>query len=137
MRIVERVRDERGTITLPLTVLVLALLVSVGLVVDGGAKVRAVQQATRVAAEAARAGAQEVNVAAVQTGGTPTIDPYRARLAAQALLADAGVTGTVTASTTEVQVRASVTRPTVFLGLIGTSTVTGTGSAASGLTIEE
>lgn len=133
----ERLRDDRGTITLPLTVLALALLVSVGLVVDGGAKIRAVQLATRVAAEAARAGAQEVNVGVVQTGGQITIDPHRARLAAQALLADAGVSGTVSATPTSVAVTASSTRPTVFLGMLGIGSVTGTGSAQAGLTIEE
>lgn len=131
-----RLRDDQGSITLGLVVLTLALFAAVGLVVDGGAKVRAVQQATRVAAEAARAGAQQVNVSGVQTGGVTTLNAVRARSAAQAVLADAGVTGSVTATATQVRVSASVTRPTVFLGLVGTDSVTGTGSAQAGLTIQ-
>ena len=127
--------DEQGSITIGLVVLVLAMFAAVGLVVDGGAKVQAVQQATRVAAEAARAGAQEVNAAGVQTGGTARLNPARARTAARAVLADAGVTGTVTATGTAVSVQASVSRPTVFLGMLGTNSVTGTGSATSGVTI--
>lgn len=130
-----RGRDEQGSITLGLVVLVLAMFAAVGLVVDGGAKVQAVQQATRVAAEAARAGAQEVNAAGVQTQGSPRLNPVRARATARAVLADAGVTGTVSATGTEVAVQASVTRPTVFLGMFGAGSVTGTGSATSGVTI--
>ena len=48
--------DQAGSVTLFGVVAGLALLVLVGLVVDGGAKVRAVQRADAIAAEAARAG---------------------------------------------------------------------------------
>lgn len=126
---------EDGSITLAMVMLVLAFLAVVGLVVDGGAKVRAVQTATRVAAEAARAGAQQFDAAGVQTGGTAQLDPARARAAAQAMLDAAGVTGTAAATTTQVRVSAQVTRPTIFLGLLGINQVTGTGSAESGVTI--
>lgn len=126
---------ERGSITLGLVVLVLALFAAVGLVVDGGAKVAAVQHATRLAGEAARAGAQHVDVATVQTQGSTVLDPSAARFAAQAVLRDAGISGSVTVQANAVQVSASVSRPTVFLGLFGIGSVTGTGSAESGLTL--
>jgi Flp pilus assembly protein TadG len=129
-----RLRRDDGTITLGLVVLVLAALAAVGLVVDGGAKVRAVQTATRVAAEAARAGAQQADVAAVQAGDGLVLDPARARAAALAVLSDAGVPGSVTTTPDRVSVTASVTRPTVFLGMFGTNTVTGTGSGSAAVT---
>lgn len=127
--------EDEGSITLGLVVMVVAMLVSIGLVVDGGTKIRAVEQATRVAAEAARAGAQEVDVATVQTSGTTALDPARARTAARAVLDAAGVVGEVHATRTTVSVDAAVTRHTVFLGMIGVNSVTGHGSAEAGLTI--
>ncbi len=126
---------DRGSITLTLVVMVTALLVCVGLVVDGGAKLRAVQQATAVAGEAARAAAQQVNVARVQTSGTVRLDAAAARRAAIATLAEAGVDGSVTVANRRVDVQATVTRPTVFLGLIGIGAVTGAGAASADLTI--
>ena len=130
-----RIADDEGSITLGLVVMVVAALVSIGLVVDGGAKIRAVEQATRVAAEAARAGAQEVDVATVQTSGTTALDPARARTAARAVLDAEGVDGEVHATRTTVTVDAAVTRHTVFLGMIGVNSVTGRGSADVGLAI--
>ena len=129
-------RREQGSVSLMLVVMVLGLLVAAGLVVDGGAKLRAVQQATAAAGEAARAATQQVNVAGVQRTGTARLTASAARAAAQAALADAGVTGTVTVTADQVQVSASVSRPTIFLGLLGLHTVTGTGSATADLTID-
>jgi Flp pilus assembly protein TadG len=130
---------DGGSISLTLVVMVSALLVSVGLVVDGGAKLRAVQQATAVAGEAARAAAQQVNVAGVQTGGTARLDAAAARRAARATLADADVDvdveGSVTVSPGQVSVTATVIRPTIFLSLLGVSSVTGSGSATADLTV--
>ncbi|MGB7963928.1 MAG: pilus assembly protein TadG-related protein [Propionicimonas sp.] len=131
-----RPRGDDGSISLMLVVLVLALFVCVGLVVDGGAKLRAVQQATQVAGEAARAATQQVDVGQVQQSGQVRLDPVAARHAAQAALTEAGVTGTVTVAAGQVRVEASVTRPTVFLGLAGLDQVTGHGSATSDLTTE-
>jgi Flp pilus assembly protein TadG len=126
---------DAGSISLALVVMVSALLVAVGLVVDGGAKLRAVQQATAVAGEAARAASQEVNVAGVQTTGTARLDTAAARSAARETLAEAGVEGSVTVATGRVSVTAKVSRPTVFLSLLGVSSMTGSGSATADLTV--
>ncbi len=128
-------RRDGGSISLTLVVMVTALLVAVGLVVDGGAKLRAVQRATAVAGEAARAATQQVNVAQVQTAGTARLDAAAARRAAGETLAEAGVDGTVTVATGQVSVTATVKRPTVFLSLLGVGSVTGTGAATADLTI--
>lgn len=127
--------DDRGSVTLMLVVLVLALFLCIGLVVDGGAKIGAVQQANRVAAEAARAGTQQVDVAEVQLGGAAQLAPAAARTAAYAALAAAGVNGSVTVTGTQVTVTTTLTKPTVFLGLLGIGHVTGTGTAIADLAI--
>ena len=130
-----RGRDDSGSISLTLVVMVTALFVAVGLVVDGGAKLRAVQQATAAAGEAARAAAQQVNVAQVQSTGSARLSPVPARRAAQATLAEAGVQGSIAVTSGQVSVTATVTRPTVFLGLIGIGSVRGTGAATADLTL--
>jgi Flp pilus assembly protein TadG len=127
--------EDGGSISLALVVMVSALLVSVGLVVDGGAKLRAVQQATAVAGEAARAASQQINVAGVQTAGTARLDTAAARTAARQTLAEAGVEGRVTVAGGQVSVTATVSRPTIFLSLLGVSSVTGSGSATADLTV--
>lgn len=128
-------RSEEGSVTLMLVVMVTALLVAVGLVVDGGAKLRAVEQATAVAGEAARAATQQVNVAQVQSAGSARLDSPAARRAAQDTLAEAGVDGSVTVSSGRVVISAHVTRPTVFLSVVGIPSVSGSASATADLTI--
>ncbi len=112
------------------------LLVLAGLVVDGGAKVRAVQRADVVAAEAARAGGQAIALPAAIAGRTPTADPRAAIEAAQGYLRSNGVTGTVTIAPggRSLDVAVTTSAPTVFLGLIGVSSLTAHGHATATLT---
>lgn len=126
---------DDGTISLLLVVLVTALLLCLGLVVDGGAKLAAVQQADQLAAEAARAAAQELDIAGVQAGRVPALLPDRAVTAGRAVLEEAGARGAVRVQGTRVEATAEVVRPTVVLGLIGLTDVVGTGSATVELTI--
>jgi Flp pilus assembly protein TadG len=130
-----RLHDDRGSASLMFAVMGIALLLAIGLVVDGGAKIRAVQSASSAAAEAARAGAQQVDVAAVQTAAGIVLQPQRAQRAAEATLAASGATGWVRADRTEVQVRATVSSRTVFLGLVGIDEVQGSGEATARLTV--
>lgn len=130
-----RMRHEEpdaGSVTVFVAVTMLGLLVLCGLVVDGGAKLRATQRADRIAAEAARAAGQAVDPAALVAGDV-TVDRAAAVESAQAYLAAAGVTGTVALSTdgTAIEVDAKVTAPSVFLGLVGIESfsVTGHGRA--------
>jgi hypothetical protein len=119
-------------VTVFFAVAVVGLLVLLGLVVDGGAKVRAVQRADTLAGEAARAGGQAINVPGVIAGRRPVADPAAAASAAQQYLAANGVTGTVTiaADGRALQVTVTATSPTVFLGLIGVTTLTVHGHAS-------
>lgn len=123
--------SDSGSVTLFLVISVVGLLTLVGLVVDGGAKVRAVQRADALAAEAGRAGGQAINVPAAITGEAPTVDARAAVAAAQAYLTTNGVTGIVTVTdaghTLEVQVTTNT--ETIFLGLIGINSMTVHGQA--------
>lgn len=129
-----RAGGERGggSMSLMLVVLVPALLLMTGLVVDAGGKAQAISRAYAVAEEAARAGTTAVDVAAVGEGGSQVIDPAAATAQARSYLTSTGVTGTarvVDGQRLEVQV--TITEPTVFLGIIGVDawTVTGSGTA--------
>jgi hypothetical protein len=118
-------------VTLFLAIAVVGLMALAGLVVDGGAKVRAVQRADRVAAEAARAAGQAVDVAGVLGGSGVRVDRRAALAAAQEYLGRAGVEGSaqVAADGRSVRVATTVTAPTVFLGLIGVPGFTVQGQA--------
>lgn len=123
-------RDE-GSVTLFVVVAVVGLLVLIGLVVDGGTKVRALQRADHLAAEAGRAGGQAIDVPAAITGAPPTLDARAAVSAAQAYLRANGVTGTVSVGDAgqSLTVNVTTTANTVFLGLVGVNTITVHGSA--------
>ncbi|XSS45266.1 pilus assembly protein TadG-related protein [Propionibacteriaceae bacterium Y2011] len=105
-----------------------AMLIMVGLVVDGGGQLGAVRQAEAVAAQAARAGA-DAGAASQVAGGS--VGTTAARTAAEAHLRAAGVSGDVVVQQNQVVVRTTVTHQTVFLGLIGVWTLPGSGEAAA------
>lgn len=113
--------NERGSVTVFLAVAAVGLLALLGLVVDGAAKVRAVQRADRVAAEAARAAGQAVDLTGVMAGEGIRVDRRAAVAAADAYLREARAEGRarVAPGGRTVIVTTSATQPTVFLGLIG------------------
>ncbi|HEX6931575.1 MAG TPA: pilus assembly protein TadG-related protein [Streptosporangiaceae bacterium] len=125
---------ERGSLTLMLAVLMVALLALAGLVIDGGRKLNQSASAYAIAQEAARAGAGMVDRSAAYRSGTFRVDEGQALAAARAYLADAGYSGAVTAyGTQRIRVTVTVTEPTLVLSLIGIDTMTSTGSAIASL----
>jgi Flp pilus assembly protein TadG len=115
-------------------VLLVGLLAIAGLVVDGGGQLRAHAQATGIAQQAARAGADALNTTTLRATGTVAVDPTAATQAAQAYLAANDETGTVTLTgATTLTVTVHVHRPTVMLGLIGIRSYAATGSATANL----
>jgi Flp pilus assembly protein TadG len=128
-RISGRRDDDRGAIALFVVVFTVALLAAVGLVVDGGGKVRALQRADQAAREAARAGSQMLDVPSAVRGAGVRIAPAAAARAARAYLDAAGVEGTVSVQGNGVQVSTRVTYRPVFLGVAGIGPLTVTGSA--------
>ena len=126
-------RGEEGSVTLFLSITVIGLLVLIGLVVDGGAKIRGVQHADALAADAARVAGQQINAPAAITGGALALDTRAAVAAAQHYLSAHGVTGTVTTTGSTVTVAVTTSTPTIFLGLIGITTFTVHGHATATL----
>lgn len=118
-----------GAFTVPAAIAVLAMFVIVGLGVDGVRKAQQIATADAVAEEAARAGGQALDPAALATGQA-VLDPAGAMAAAQNYLTTADVAGTVTIPAPgRVHVDVTLRHPTVLIGLIGIDEITATGSA--------
>lgn len=126
-------RDDDGRIALLVIVLVVAVLAMIGLSVDGGGKVRALERADNLASEAARAAGQAINAPQAIQGGAKVVNPAAAVAAAQNYLTAAGVTGTVATSPdgTHITVTVTIVYTTVFLGLVGIDTLTATRHATA------
>ena len=125
--------EEDGVVTAFVVVIALALMLFAGLVYDGGMALRAKVEAVDEAGAAARAGAQQLDLTALRSTGTVTLDPSAADGAAQSYLATIGRTGTVAVNGDEVTVTVSFQQPTALLGIAGISsfTVSGSGSATA------
>jgi hypothetical protein len=109
-----------GGMSLVLLLCAVALLVVLGLVVDGGTKAQALDRANRIAMEAA-AGAQ-----AVTTGGGD-VNAAAADAAVQDYLAAEGVTGEAQIQANRVDVAVTLTTPTKMLSMVGIDEITVTG----------
>lgn len=123
--------DQHGRVTAFVVILVTAVLLFSGLVLDGGLALAAKVRAIGEAQEAARSGAQEIDLAAYRADGTLRLNPHHASAAAHNYLAAVGRTGTVSIEGNTVTVSVTIHQPTQLLGLVGVGsiTVTGTGTA--------
>ena len=124
-------RNDRGTVTVFVTVFMIALLVVAGLVIDGGSMLAARREASNVAESAARAGAQALDENAVRTGDGVHLDPASARRRAEDYLNTAGYQGTVSIEGQTVLVEVTIDQRLFILGVAGlaNTSVTGRGSA--------
>ena len=123
----QRRRDERGqSVSVFVLVVVTALLLVAGLVIDGGAQSAAARRAEQAASEAARA-ALDAGVTA-RAAGT-SADPAAMATAAREVLAARGVEGTVTFQAGRVRVETATDTPTIFLSIIGVTRLHASGSA--------
>jgi hypothetical protein len=109
------------------------LLLAAGLVIDGGAKLAAAREADGLAEEAARAGAEQINIPHAYLQGGPLIaSPAAAAAAASAYLSAAEHPGTAAVTGPDaITVSVTVTVRTVILPLIGIGSVTGHGTATA------
>ncbi|GLZ30872.1 hypothetical protein Lesp02_30610 [Lentzea sp. NBRC 105346] len=124
-------KDEDGRVTAFVVIIALAALLFAGLVLDGGLALAAKVRAMGEAQEAARAGAQEIDLTAYRADGTLRLVPHQASAAAHSYLAAAGHTGSVSVTGNTVNVTVSINQPTQLLGLagVGSIRVTGAGQA--------
>ncbi|SMD23925.1 pilus assembly protein TadG-related protein [Lentzea albidocapillata] len=123
--------DEHGRVTAFVVIIAVAALLFAGLVLDGGLALAAKVRAIGEAQEAARAGAQEIDLAAYRADGSLRLAPQQASAAARNYLAAAGHSGTVSVNGNTINVTVTINERTRLLGLagIGSITVTGAGQA--------
>jgi Flp pilus assembly protein TadG len=100
-----------------------------GVVLDGGTAMATRVQALDIAQQAARAGANQLDLTALRERGQTILDPAAARNAATAFLAQANIAGTATATLTDVTVTVTRSQPTTLLQLIGKPSIAMTATA--------
>lgn len=124
-------RSARGqSLTVFAVVIMAALIMTTGLVIDGGQKAAAISRAEAVAAVAARVGS-EAGAAGSVAGQA---DSGTALAAARSYLdSSQGVAGSATILDGRVSVHTEVHIDTIFLSVIGIDELTGTGDASSEL----
>jgi hypothetical protein len=128
--------DDRGSVA-PMAILgTLVVLILGGLVLDQGLAMADRVRLLDVAQGAARSGAQAVDLAIYRSTGQVRLNPALAAANARRFLAQAGVTGSATASATAVTVSVSGVRRTELLHLVGVTGIpvaaTATATAATG-----
>ncbi len=122
---------EAGSVSVLVAVLGFALLLMLGLVVDGGRQLIAYRRAANDAEQAARAGAGALNPAGLRTG-TYSLDPAAAAAAARRYLSASQSGGQITASGitvtgNTVAVAVTIRRTMTFLAGVGITGVSATG----------
>lgn len=120
----DEARPDSGAITLFVAVMAVALFAAVGLVVDAGGRVHAIQVARRAAGEAARAAGEVLDAPTVIGGSRPLPDTGGAARAARSFLAAADIEGRVTVTGRTVHVATQVVYEPVFLSIIGLGPMT-------------
>lgn len=104
-------RREQGAVSTFVAVIALAMLMAAGLAIDGGRKINTLREASDLADNAARAGAQAVDLDTLRTTGELRLHPHRAEQAAGDYLAAFDLTAravTVSGDTIAVTVDLSV-----------------------------
>jgi hypothetical protein len=126
---------DLGALSLMIVVLFVALVALAGIVVDGGAKLDADENAYALAQEAARAGATSVDASSAYKSGSFVVSPEQALAAASSYLAAAAQTDyqVRAVGSREIWVSVTISEPTTFLSLIGIGHFTCTGTATASL----
>jgi hypothetical protein len=130
-----RHRSDAGGISILFAIGMTAVMLIIGLSVDGGGQIREVQRANDIAAEAARAGGQQITVADAIAGRPAVLDQPNARAAVRSYLATAAADDgiTVTGYTVtfpdgrHIEVALRLEYHTVVLAVIGVADLTADG----------
>lgn len=114
---------ESGTLSIFVAMCATMLLMLTGLVLDGGGRLRAYERADALAQEAARAGGQQINRAALLQGHGLQLDTTAAKQQALDYLTANGIDSRnvliTTTGNTLIKVKFTTTYHTALLGLIG------------------
>jgi hypothetical protein len=141
-RMAEALQDrEGGSLSVFVAICAVGLLIVLGIVIDCGGRLRALERADALAQEAARAGGQQIDPGAVLSGRAVVVDPAAAQAAALRYLDDNGVPGQVTVDPDGRTLHVTVDDQydTALLGVIGigSMTVHGEGKASLVHGVEE
>ena len=134
----KRMVGDEGMVSAFLLAAMIGLFAVVGLGLDPGeayaTKIKAIGQAE----EAARAGAQQLDLTTYRNTGVLQLDPVAAEQAAQRFLTAEGQTGTATATATRITVTITTSYRTQLWHLAGIDTITvhatGTATPQRGIT---
>ncbi|MDQ6840214.1 MAG: pilus assembly protein TadG-related protein [Actinomycetota bacterium] len=121
---------ERGSVTVFVVGVLLALIVVAGLVFDGGTIIAGHREADAEAEGAARAAAEAV-AATARSSAAVTVDPNAAHQAAERYLAAYGHQGQVAVAGDRVTVSVSLNERTQILSIVGLRSKTVTGQASA------
>lgn len=122
--------DETGSISAFVAVVAFALVMVAGMAYDGGQVISAHNAARNDAEQAARAGAQQIDLTHLRKTNEPRLDTAKAESAALDYLAQSGATGTVAVADASVTVTVTRVQPLRILpGADRTITVTETATA--------
>jgi hypothetical protein len=122
---------DSGQITAFVVVMATALILLAGLVLDGGLTLAARERALNLAQEAARAGAQGINLATYRQNGDFVLNPALAEADAEQYLASTGTQGTVQVTGNTVTVTVTITQRMQILDAAGLSAITVHASASA------
>ncbi|MGI5353010.1 pilus assembly protein TadG-related protein [Streptomyces sp. CA-250714] len=129
-RLREGGRDDRGQVVVAVAGGVVVLWLFAGIVIDGGLALAAAARAQDVAQEAARTGAQQVDVHHLRNGEV-RLRTAQAEADARRYVASSGDSCTVSARRDKVTVHITHRQPTQILKLIGKQTLTARASATA------
>jgi hypothetical protein len=115
---------DGGQITVFVVVMTVALILVAGLVLDGGLTLAARERAVDEAQQAARAGAQAINLAVYRQNGTLVLDPAQAVADARSYLAATGYQGSVQVTGNLVTVQVTVVQRMQILDAAGLGSIT-------------
>ncbi|WP_199550354.1 TadE/TadG family type IV pilus assembly protein [Streptomyces sp. N35] len=123
--------DDRGQVLAFVVIVLAGLWLFVGIVVDGGLALSAKVRAMDVAQEAARTGAQQIDLEELRRHERVQLVAGRAKSEAGAYVAAAGSTGTVAVKSNEITVHVTHRQRTQVLQLIGIRNLTVTAEATA------
>ena len=109
--------DDRGSVAPFIAVVSLALLMVAGMAYDGGQIISAQARARDLAGNAARAGAQEIDLTRLRSSGRAQLRGDLATAAAQSYLDEAGAAGEVLVDAETITVTVRVRQPMRILPL--------------------
>jgi Flp pilus assembly protein TadG len=119
-----RPNGDAGMVSAFLIAMLLGLFAVAGLALDPGLALADKSRALGVAEEAARAGAQQLNLTTYRTTGALQLDPAAAQSAADRYLTLEHATGTVTVAGNTVTVTVTAIYHTQLWQLVGVDTLT-------------